>query len=243
VNLEQAFRECDPYHDSEGLLDLLADAGECLIEERNSHIEIPEEIIIERMPEARWTKALTLWREEELTLGIMNPLDLAQIREASVLFCRQLAKGHAVADSGNQISSNKNPQNTANQADQTNKVIAFPDLPELQWEEITIAFASHDSLRIQARNITKTVTYIDMGFRDKRKGDLPVKSWEFLRDLAENKGEIKGNSRAFNTKNRSRVKELRKILRNYFRIKSDPFFNYKKCGSYRTVFTIKDDTN
>jgi hypothetical protein len=121
------------------------------------------------------------------------------------------------------------------------KINSFPEMPNLKWEEIVITFISNDSIRIQARNSTKITHYVDMGFRDKRKGDLPTKAWDFLKNLAENGGEISYSGNSYNSKNKIRAKELRKILRNYFKIEADPFYQYKKCGAYKTIFGLKEN--
>lgn len=120
----------------------------------------------------------------------------------------------------------------------TDKIIAFPETPGLKWGDISIMLESNDSVKIQTPRTFLTVTYIDLGFRDNRKGDLPTKAWYFLIKLAEENGEITYSSQSFDPKNKSRVKELRKILRKYFRITEDPFYSYKKCGGYKAIFRI-----
>jgi hypothetical protein len=149
-------------------------------------------------------------------------------------------------------------QETVPTAQQKNKE-PFSQMPDLRWDDITITFVSNDSVKIQARNKAKTFLYADLGFRDARKGDLPTKAWDFLELLAEKGGQIDFNTlrssrraslgerenseaaQCFNAKNKIRVRELRKKLRTFFGIKADPFYSYKKCLSYKPIFSLKDE--
>lgn len=60
----------------------------------------------------------------------------------------------------------------------------YPLPADADWADVEIAFVSNDSLRISYKNSApRRFTFAEIGFKDRRKGDLPDKNWECLRDI------------------------------------------------------------
>ena len=123
-------------------------------------------------------------------------------------------------------------------------VAAFPSRLDLQWSEVTIAFVSNDSVKISARGITKTYTFAEIGFKDRRKGDRPDTRWSVLHELARHSGRIDwGTKGAGPDPNRKRIKVisiLRKRLQAIMGTSEDPFHDYRKMKGYVTKFKLED---
>jgi hypothetical protein len=120
----------------------------------------------------------------------------------------------------------------------------FPQLDGLQWEEVTIAFISSESVMISARKISKTYTYAEIGFKDRTKREGPDTRWAFLKELAINQGELSWQTPVDKkTRNRAKaaIKDLRQRLRAIIKIDDDPFFPYRKYNKYMTKFVLRDE--
>jgi hypothetical protein len=122
-------------------------------------------------------------------------------------------------------------------------VKTFRLLDGLRWDEVTIEFASRDSVRITARGESKTFMFSDIGFADGRKGDRPDSQWDTLYHLAQRHGELAWSDYRkgpINTGAKTRIKEIRKRLRAVMQIEDDPFESYRKVKAYKTKFALHD---
>ena len=109
---------------------------------------------------------------------------------------------------------------------------------------MTFTFLSNEMVRVEAKGVTKKYLFSDLGFTDRRKVDAPDTRWAILRKFAENNGEINWstNIRQQNkNKMSAAVRDIRKRLKEFFKINDDPFHPYKSTRSYITQFTIKDN--
>jgi hypothetical protein len=103
----------------------------------------------------------------------------------------------------------------------------------LKWEDVIIKFEGKTTVTIKiGKNRAFSADYKDMGFVDGRtKGTIeerPNSQWDFLKNLAENQGEISwGDDRAHKTIKKTK-QLLSQALRKYFNIASDPFYPYRR---------------
>src|SRR5262249_43604248 len=121
---------------------------------------------------------------------------------------------------------------------------AFPPLPDLRWNEVTITHISCNSVRIEARGIKKMYSYEEMGFKYGRRADQPDQRWEILYELAKQKGQLSRSS-GVGTKVRgaakAAIKDIRKRLCVLMGIADDPFHPYRQEQGYRTKFKLKNE--
>jgi 7-cyano-7-deazaguanine synthase in queuosine biosynthesis len=119
------------------------------------------------------------------------------------------------------------------------RILKMPPLSD--WSELTIEIVGNDAAKLFMGGQYYAATAFDMGFRDRRKNN-PNRLWELLCDFAEVGGTLswqsKQHSRAWKPQDFQR---LRKTLRWFFRLGSDPLFPYNKKEGYRTRFQILYD--
>ncbi|MDI6733384.1 MAG: hypothetical protein QME51_04595 [Planctomycetota bacterium] len=119
--------------------------------------------------------------------------------------------------------------------------VTFPTPAGTKWGEITIQFVSNDSVKISVKGIApQRFTFAEMGFKDRRKGDLPNKLWEILKYLAKEKGSLSWDSDKAEPKLQQNISRLRRQLKRFFVLKDDPFLSYKQVGKWKTKFKIED---
>ena len=118
----------------------------------------------------------------------------------------------------------------------------FANLDNLEWKEIHIELRSKDSIFIKARNFSQTFHYVELGFLDRRKRDLPNTLWEMIVFLAENNGEISWSTPDVNVEvfTVKKFSLLRKRLKELFKIEDNPFYPYRPNRAYKVKFVIKD---
>ncbi len=108
----------------------------------------------------------------------------------------------------------------------TNMGNAFQRMEKLEWKEIQMTFVADNTVKIEARDHMEQKHYAELGLKRKNTKDAkPAKAWEALRDRLANKDEAMGYQ--FDKQLKSRIVEIRKALRGYFGIDSDPFFPTK----------------
>lgn len=122
-------------------------------------------------------------------------------------------------------------------------IARFPTVEGLRWDEVTMVFVSNDSVRVSARDVTKTYTFAEAGFKDGRKGDRPDTRWAFLQRLAKHGGNLDWNAN-WDRKVRGRLKaaisNLRKRLQDLMGIEDDPFHRCREMKAYRTKFQLRN---
>jgi len=130
------------------------------------------------------------------------------------------------------------------QSSSVQNVTPFPSPPGLSWDEITLTLRSNESMDIVVRGQRKRVTFAQMGFTDRRKGDVGDEAWGALAVLASRSGELlarDAKEEGFVKNFKPRAKDIRKRFKAYFRLSDDPFHPYKQQPrGYKTKFTILD---
>jgi len=127
-------------------------------------------------------------------------------------------------------------------------IARFPPLPDLRWEEVSMAFISDTEIKVRARDQIKKYRFDHIGFKNK-KSDKPNILWWFLRALAEKGGELSwDNSGSYESplnpnQVQSNVKRLRKTLCKFMDIEDDPFYPYREVKAYKAKFTISGNVD
>src|ERR1017187_6018721 len=107
------------------------------------------------------------------------------------------------------------------------------------WDAIEISFLSDERVQIRSGTSTETFNYGEMGFEDRRNGK-PNRAWLTLRVLAEAGGIVRNaatTGRDWTTVEK-RMQELRKALRDHFRVSADPLPFVRGTG-YQACFKIR----
>jgi len=130
------------------------------------------------------------------------------------------------------------------QSSSVQNVTPYPSPPDLTWEEITLNLRSDELIEIVIGEKRTKVTFSDMGFRNRTKGDVPDKIWGALCQLASRSGEILARDikdEGFIKKFKPRARIIRRRLEAYFGLNDDPFHPYREPPQgYKTKFTILD---
>ena len=119
----------------------------------------------------------------------------------------------------------------------------FPSPKNLNWEEVSMAFVSNETLEIRARNVIKKYHYAEIGFKDNRKVDTPNRLWLLLKEIfgSEEFGELSYDGKVIEGAQKS-ISRLRTILKGIMSIEEDPFYPYWKLKAYRPRFSVIDKT-
>lgn len=120
--------------------------------------------------------------------------------------------------------------------------LIFPTPEGTRWEDISIEIISLDSARIRVKDITLVFTTLDMGFRDRRKRDLPNKQWDLLLKFAERSGVVSWVTPKAETGIYKGVQLLKATLCRFFQLTEPPIEKYKRGIGYVTKFAIKDSS-
>ena len=97
-----------------------------------------------------------------------------------------------------------------------------------------------EKIQIKLASKEHTATYEEMGF-GKHDGK-PSVLWAFFKILAMQNGEISITDETAKVQYKKQKQQVSDILKNYFRMDSDPFHPYKENNSYKTRFTLFSDT-
>ncbi len=116
----------------------------------------------------------------------------------------------------------------------------FPTPPKATWGDITIEIISNDSAKIKVGNNSEIYSLAEMGFLDRRKGDLANKQWELLVLFAERDGQLNWVTGAEKRGIYKTMQCLKGQLRRFFNLPGDPIKSYQKQIGYITNFHIAD---
>lgn len=116
---------------------------------------------------------------------------------------------------------------------------SFP-LPEgAQLSEIYLSFISNDTIKVKIRDKSIKFHYVEIGFRDNRKGDLWDSRWEVLRDdFAQNNGIVSHDTQNTKCDVKMAVYSINKRLAKIFNRDERYIYYDAKTGTYKTKFNI-----
>lgn len=133
----------------------------------------------------------------------------------------------------------KTEQGTQKQANA--KKYGFPN--HFKWEDISIKFLDGHTVKIKIGKFFNLKSdYKEMGFEDKRKFK-PNQQWTLLKILSDKDGEINWEDKRANNTIKKKKQLLSEGLRNFFEIKDDPFFPYKKFKAYKIKIILVTEGN
>lgn len=115
----------------------------------------------------------------------------------------------------------------------------FKAMDELKWNEVSMRFDEPDAVRIKARDKSGTFGYEAMGFKNKQtKTAMPNKVWNTLQTIAITTTTDKTLSDVLPpaTNFKSRVSELRNVLKAFFGIKDNPILYAERV--YKPAFIL-----
>ncbi|WKZ17746.1 MAG: hypothetical protein QY310_09900 [Candidatus Jettenia sp. CY-1] len=115
-------------------------------------------------------------------------------------------------------------------------IIPFPTPSGTRWHEVKINFNNPETIRITVGNETAIKTFAEIGFKDCRNGK-PKDAWKRLEQFALCWGTIKNFNQTEKPKIEKDIQIIRKILKNYFKIDTDPIPYIDREG-YKTQFAI-----
>ncbi len=116
----------------------------------------------------------------------------------------------------------------------------FPTPENTKWDQVIIEILSRDSLRVSVGRVSQKYVALDIGFRDKRKVDLPNKQWELLCQMAESGGVINWSSSSASHTVGKQIESLNRILREFFGLSDNPISRYRKQVGWAARFRIVD---
>lgn len=198
--------------------------------------------------------------DPSINIDTINNLIIGSITENN--FLQQFLKNETNLTQIN-ISQKCNEGETNETANHASEVQEEPstDIPivfpkGLNWKDITLGFSENDNDHVHIKFIKDgkpdgtLVSYKNMGFKDNNSSiEEPKKSWELLRLLAEYPAGIDKLSLTkifYKTQTpereeqnlRRQISELRKILRRFFNIDSNPFHVYKSVKGYKLIMNL-----
>lgn len=98
--------------------------------------------------------------------------------------------------------------------------VPFPTPAGTGWHEVEISFIDSENVKISAKNVTKNKHYSEIGFKDNRRYNKPVESWNTLLSFKEK--ERLTFPHTGKEKTGKSIQDLRKRLKAYFGIQDNP---------------------
>ena len=124
---------------------------------------------------------------------------------------------------------------------QAGEIVPAPNGTE--WKDVTITLIANDSVEVSIEGKKERLSYHELGFSDKRRGDGPNNLWKFFIILIKSDGEINTSSGVFHMTSSSDASRFNKHMQSIFGITQSVFPNYKKKKAYRATFKTSDRTH
>ena len=116
----------------------------------------------------------------------------------------------------------------------------FPTPEGAKWKDVRIDIVSKDSARVTVCGVTKTYSALDMGFKDRRRGDMLTQQWDLLVKFAECSGVLSWANPIEKKTLYKTIQSLKSILKTFLGISGPPIKNYEKAIGYVARFKIED---
>lgn len=119
-------------------------------------------------------------------------------------------------------------------------IVFFPTPPDATWGDVSIRFKDGHTVSIKVKSAGGVFNYTQMGMANKKNGD-PTVQWELLRTFSDEHGVLDWSSNKADRKNQKRREILATNLRDFFRIKGDPFRLTDDGKGWEALFLISPD--
>ena len=119
-------------------------------------------------------------------------------------------------------------------------LLRFPTPAGVGWSNVSIDVVSKDSIRVRAGEITKTYMGAQIGFLDKRRGDMLNGQWDLLTEFAETDGTLSWNHSSARRGKKKSVQALNLILKSFFGLSDNPIGHYRKDVGWVFRAKIRD---
>ncbi len=116
----------------------------------------------------------------------------------------------------------------------------FPTPPDAIWENVSIRFKDGHTVSIKVKSVGGVFNYTQMGMANKKNGN-PTLQWKLLEVFANERGILDWSSDEANPRNQKRRELLAANLREFFRIKGDPFKMTKDGKGWQARFLISPE--
>jgi len=119
----------------------------------------------------------------------------------------------------------------------------FPyKLPQdFPWSKITVKFMDGHNIKIVAGDYIYDADFKELNFHNS-KNKKPNVQWELFKSLSENNGKFSWDNNFASLKIKKRKQLLSQGLKEYFQIKSDPFFSYRKEKGYKIKINLAPES-
>lgn len=199
-----------------------------VIEERNSLSSLAVNILLLRLV----MKGIPLFRVESREIACMldirelwDKLEIKSLKDSFHYYRETTAHVMAyLAPQYRQIekefASKLEPGEQSENVGIPGDFVPFPTPAGTQWHEVEISFIDNENAKISAKSKTESRHYSQLGFKDKRSGIKPVKSWNILLLFGEKEClEFSHKDKEIFEK---AVQDLRKRLKACFGIQDNP---------------------
>lgn len=116
----------------------------------------------------------------------------------------------------------------------------FPTPSDTEWTDVHIRFTDGNTVTIKVGTVVKRVTYAEMDMKHALSGQ-PTVLWQLLQAFAGNDGQFDWRNPQASRQIKQRICRLRKTLKAYFGLTTDPFFKYQKGVGYRVRFHLNPE--
>lgn len=106
------------------------------------------------------------------------------------------------------------------------------------WGNFIIKFLDNENVLINVIGKKEKLSFIEMGFEDKRNRSKPNSQWVLLRLLSKFSEGLSCDNPEADLKFKKSKERLSNQLKSYFSIDYDPFYPYKETKSYRTKILL-----
>lgn len=103
---------------------------------------------------------------------------------------------------------------------------------DFKWENMIIKFRDGHNVQIVAGEHITTANYKEMGFEDSKQLK-PDSQWIFFKGLSTRNGELAWGDKMAKLNIKSKKYLLSKALKEYFGMRENPFYSYRKEKAYR----------
>jgi hypothetical protein len=120
----------------------------------------------------------------------------------------------------------------------------LPCEPGTKWNEVEITLVSHETVEITTPQAKQKYHFSQLGFQDKRQGDVSTRLWKLLKYFCEFSGRITSETQLAGINDLSKARsDLNKKLQDFFRIKENFCKRYNNKDGWVAKCSFGDKTH